>query len=111
MRDHSGRQVQKCNGVGEAAAESEWPLQAEEAGPSQEALDLRFCLDTKSNPDGPGYHCNIEADISNLGNLGNLGNHHYEISLVDESCVNGLRIVNGTWDIQSSPIGIEHPDT
>ena len=96
--------VQNCNGVGEPPAESEWPLQAEEAGPSEEALELRLCLDTKVDPNATGVHCDIEADISNLGN------HHYEISLVNELCHNATRLVNATWEIQSSPIEIEHPD-
>ena len=95
--------VQNCYGVGEAAAESEWPLQIEESAPGQEALDLRFCFDVKTNPNGTGGHCDGHANIDDLGN------HHYEISMVNQSCLGGARIVNADWEIQSSPIEIEHP--
>jgi len=95
--------VQNCNGVDEAAAESDWPLQVEETGPSKEVWSCGSAPD-QVGPRRDGFHCDIEADISNLGN------HHYEISLVSVLCVNDTRILNVTWEIQSSRMEIEHSD-
>jgi hypothetical protein len=93
--------TQNCNGVGEAAGETEWPTQIEESGPSSEEVPFRLCLDSKANPNGTAFHCDVAAELVSGGN------HEYEIVLDDESC-NGSLLVSAQWEVEGTPIEVEH---
>jgi hypothetical protein len=88
---------QNCNGVGEAAGEAEWPLEAAEADPGEEHLIWRFCLDSESNPNAAGLHCTAEYAVD----LGELDDHDYRVSATNQPgvtglCQNGITLT-GSW--------------
>jgi hypothetical protein len=93
----------QCNGVGESPDEIEWEFTTEETGPEQEELQTRFCLDARDDPDAIGNHCDADVRIEEDP----LVDHQYTFHL-NEPCPNGLTVV-GEWDIEGSPIEIEHP--
>ncbi|HEX2070758.1 MAG TPA: hypothetical protein VHF90_03800 [Thermoleophilaceae bacterium] len=90
-----------CNGIGEAQAESEWPiLGSEETAPNEGTMDVRFCLDAADDPDGTGTHCTAPIHILERAA------HDYEFSTAF-TCPNLIR-VEGHWLIEGRPIEIEH---
>jgi hypothetical protein len=89
--------VAKCNGVGEPAAETEWPFQVEEVG-NDIALEMRFCLDASLNVNGTGGHCDLEANIE--AEIG--GEHHYIIDAPHRHCTGVNRVLDATWEIHDS---------
>jgi hypothetical protein len=88
-----------CNGVGEAAAESEWEMdELGETGPNEGHFHVDFCLDNKNNPNGTGVHCpsaeiHIEEEESE--------NHHYIVS-ADHVCPSGVHVI-GEWNTEVDP--------
>ena len=95
----------KCNGVGESAGETEWPISntGEYTGTQTEEghTTVRFCLDNEAAPNDTGFHCNVELDIANHGN------HHYGFTASNEECpFLGMQIwleVDGNWESEASP--------
>jgi hypothetical protein len=98
--------TQKCNGVGEPAAETEWPFHMEEVG-SAFALAIRFCLDSKAAPNNPGGHCDLTAGVAPEPAP---RVHHYLISAVDEHCTAINRVWNSDWEIHDTFSGTGNHD-
>ena len=98
--------IQACTGIGEPAQEAEWPFQISESAPSQERLEFRLCLDPELNPSSVGLHCDVDASLAAEAGTP----HHYEISLMNWPCAGGARLWTANWEIEGSPIEIEHAD-
>ena len=101
--NHAGQpcNTANCNGVGEPAGESEWPLQIEEDA-GELTMTYLFCLEPRSIPNIQGAHCHAPTHLEEHTP------HHYEISM-DHDCPNINRTFVGEWEIEGTPIEIEHP--
>jgi hypothetical protein len=87
-----------CNGVGEAAAESEWRIgPIGEINPDEGHMTVRTCLDNEINPNGAGFHCNMELHVEK----GTGANHYLFASTF--TCPNGVEI-DGRWETEDSPL-------
>jgi hypothetical protein len=87
----------KCNGIGEPTAETEWPFHIEEVG-DEFSLGIRFCLDSKANPNNPGAHCDLNTQD---GDETDPGSHHYIGSAVDQHCPAINRVINGSLELHN----------
>jgi hypothetical protein len=87
--------VINCNGVGEAAGESEWEIAPiGETGPNAGHMDVGMCLDTEINPNGAGMHCDVEVAFQPGMN------HRYRFTS-NHLCPNNVR-VEGQWELETS---------
>jgi hypothetical protein len=81
-----------CNGVGEAAGESEFDiLSSEETAANVGTMSVRFCLDTASNPNATGTHCTAPVNVNELAT-----NHRYGFNL-HATCAGGAVEVEGAY--------------
>lgn len=102
---------QNCNGIPSPAedGESEWSIASEEDGPNVGDMNVEFCLDEKSNPDGTGTHCLADVQVSEPTT------HNYAFSLNQECSAGGVPVrVTGSWTSEANPtegdeIEITHP--
>jgi hypothetical protein len=82
-----------CNGIGEDVDEPEFNiLGSEETFPDQVTMDVRFCLDTVSNPNATGTHCTAPIAASRLVS------HHY-VLVNSFNCVGSLYLVETSWHV------------
>jgi hypothetical protein len=99
-----------CNGTGEPAAESSWPVTntGEYTNPGVTIdghLTVRFCLDTASNPGGAGTHCTVEINVDEHST-----NHIYGFSAVNKHCpiFPGIEAeLDGSWESETLKSGSE----
>jgi hypothetical protein len=89
----------KCNDAGE-----NWPITntGEYTGAQADEghLTVRFCLDSFTDPDAVGTHCNAEIQVENHGN------HEYGFRANNIPCVvvPGVEVrLNGTWETEADP--------
>jgi len=90
-----------CNGVGEAAGENRWPITS--AGEYAEIannghMTVRFCLDTRTDPNGGGTHCTVEIQIDEHAN------HRYGFAVSDWRCPIFFGVnaeLTGSWESEA----------
>jgi hypothetical protein len=86
--------VINCNGVGEAASESEWDIgPVGETGPNAGHMSVGMCLDREANPNAAGIHCDVEVNFQPGMN------HRYRFTS-NYLCANMVQI-EGTWELET----------
>ena len=97
-----------CNGTGEGFGESSWPItEAREYSGStgHGHLAIRFCLDTKADPNGDGTHCTFEIDVAETTS------HNYAFTTIDDACHLFIGIsaeLDGSWTTEDDNIELVH---
>jgi hypothetical protein len=95
-------QMIACNGVGEAASESEWAVEDPLEMPSgRPRMRIKACFDNPMNPNGTGTHCTLVADVLEAF----LQPHVYTYSLVPTNCLTGQ--ISGSFLLEASCCGSE----
>jgi hypothetical protein len=88
----------KCNGIGEQMSEAVWPFDINESRGGAPHVVARLCADSASNPNGTGFHCEMELDLDELAD------HAWEVTAVVEQCPEISPGTNvefaGMWDIE-----------
>jgi hypothetical protein len=87
-----------CNGIGEAVSEARWPI----TNPGEYAtvtnnghITVRFCLDTRPDPNSAGTHCTVEIQIDEHAN------HRYGFAVNDWRCPIFFGVsaeLTGSWE-------------
>jgi hypothetical protein len=90
---------QNCNGVGEAATESEWDISSEEVGPDTSEMSVQLCLDTKPDPNATGTHCTLDVLVAPAGS-----GDHYSFNYNQECAASGIPVrLTGAWTSEADP--------